>query len=269
MTRPVYLFLHVASALLLLLLCSSTSCLGSQYWECLLNNTCGGFEIGYPFGKINSGCGDPDFQLGCDLSGSPLLNISGNEYLISKPSLLRDDRNHTVTIVNDSILVSGDKLCELSGNYSQAWWSGSEFFQMDGYTNLTFWKNCDQIPRDNYGSEPLSFWFCGDVWYYSLTSELQLDGTRFCKTHLQLPIHESYLSPMAINNETLKAQGFEVTWHVDPDRYQYCDACLKSIGSCGYNVLQPTMFLCHCPDGTSHPYECPRNGRFPDHLLQI
>jgi hypothetical protein len=198
-----------------------------------------------------------------------MLMIDEKEYRISEPSFLRNDSNHSMTIVNDSIWVSGDKLCDLSGNYSQAWWSGSDSFQMDGYTNLTFWKSCNQIPRYYDGSEPLSFWFCDHIWYYSLDSELDLEGTRFCTTHVQLPIPESFLSQKSINNETLQEQIFEVTWQVNPDRYEHCGACLNSRGRCGYNISQPKMFLCYCPDGTSHPDKCPRNGRFPDHLLQI
>eukprot|EP00253_Pinus_taeda_P011467 PITA_11467 len=60
---------------------------------------------------------------------------------------------------------------------------------------------------------------------------------------------------------------FEITWNVDTNRYRSCGACLKSNGSCGYNITKPTKFLCYCPNNTSHPSECP--GRVPQHTFNV
>eukprot|EP00253_Pinus_taeda_P025689 PITA_25689 len=258
MSFSVHRCLAVTSALLLLL-CSSTSCLGTKYQDCLFNTSiCNGVEFGYPFGESGSGCGDPDFQLhSCDSDGHPLINISGNEYHILEPSILGNDSNHIMIILNDNIWVAINT-CKLSGNYNEPWWYGSELFDMvDGYTNLTFRKHCDQIPGNRYVLGASNFRFCGDVWYYSLNPKLDAEGTRFCTTQLQLPIKEN-LYLQLINNQTLKWLGSEITWQLDLNRSRSCGVCLDSKGVCGYDISEPTSrFLCYCPDSTSHPDKCP------------
>eukprot|EP00253_Pinus_taeda_P011101 PITA_11101 len=258
MTRSVYLFLHLAPRLLLLLICSSTSCLGSHYEECRGNYTCGNFTFGYPFGENNRGCGHPEFQVDCMLS-YPRVQIGETEYRISEPLFLSNNNDHTMTVVNQ-------QSCNIFGNYSQSWWYDSQLFRLaDGYTNLTFWGNCNQTRDNNFVSKALNFSFCGDVWYYSLTTELDSEGESFCSTHLQLPINGSYNKPFDITAlqadiTALQADGFEVTWKVDPDNDRRCETCLNSNGSCGYDISNQTAFLCYCSDGTYQPDECPRNG---------
>jgi hypothetical protein len=75
----------------------------------------------------------------------PLMNIGGNEYHILESSFLANSSIYKIlTIVNDNLW--GGK-CNLSGNYSQFWWSWLSFSDLDTYTNLTLWKHCDQIPE--------------------------------------------------------------------------------------------------------------------------
>ena len=147
------------------------------------------------------------------------------------------------------------------------WRSGSHFQVLDTYTNLTLWKQCDQVPENISGLPTYNLSLCRNDWYYSLSPNFNIEGTPFCDA-FQLPIKQNR-SQQLINNNTLLAQGFEVSWQVDRNRDQRCGACLNSNGSCGYDISKPTMFLCYCRDGTSHSDKCPRNGRFPDRLLQI
>lgn len=267
MTLVVDLCLHAASVLLLL---CSTSCLGSQYERCLWNNTCGAFQFSYPFGKINSGCGDPQFQLECgpgDHGGNPLININGDEYHILEPYILdQNTSNNTMTIVHANYW--GGQ-CNLSANYHSLW-SGSYFhIRPNTSTNLSLWGYCDQSVVDNRNttSTLLQGRFCGDVWYYSLVPEAL--STSFCQAHLQIPISLN----LPINGDSLPGQGqstdtgFEITWDVDRNRDQRCRACLKSKGSCGYDISELTKFLCYCPDGSSQLDKCVGNGRFPDRRL--
>lgn len=259
-TLVVHLCLHVASAFLLL---CSTSCLGSQYENCQSNNTCGDFHFSYPFGKNNSGCGDPRFQLECapgDQGANPLLNIYGDEYHILEPSILDNTSNNAITIVHANKWKSS---CNLFANYDNLW-SGSYFhIRPNTSFNLSFWGDCNESLMNNYIVSTLyQGRFCGDVWYYSLSPEAI--STRVCQWHLQIPTSLN----LSINGDSLPGQeqsikdiGFQVTWDVGQNRSQRCGACLESKGTCGYNILEPTRFLCYCPDGSSHLDKCLESGR--------
>lgn len=251
----------------LLFLCSITSCFGTLYDDCLRNtSTCGDVEFAYPFGSNGSGCGDPDFQLrSCDYESHTLMNIGGDEYHILESSFLENSSTYKIlTIVNDNLW--GGK-CNFSGNYSQFWRPDSHFQVLETYTNLTLWKQCDQVHENISGSQVHNLSLCGSDWYYSLNPHLNLEGTTFCNV-FQLPVRQNF-SQQPINNKTLIAQGFEVTWRVDPKRDQSCEVCLKSNGYCGFNISKPATFLCYCPDGTSDPEKCPGDGRFRDSVFKI
>jgi len=246
-------FLAVASALPLLL-CFPTSCLGSQYHGCLWD-TCGDFEFSYPFGKINSGCGDPQFQLRCDQNRYLLLNISGDEYLVLQPSFFGNGiENSSITIINYNLwkTMSG-KESNRSCSYSEFWWPASHFHIAHGYANLTLWRHCNE----SINGESFQKWrLCGDDWYSISNAE---SGRRFCKTNLQLPISNKLSVKQNDDLITALSFGFEITWSVDTKRDRSCDACLDSKGSCGFDILNPTTFLCYCFDSTSHPDRCPAN----------
>jgi hypothetical protein len=261
MSLAVHIFLLLASAPLLLLLCASTSCLANQYSNCISDTvTCEDVEFSYPFGKNGSGCGDPEFQLqSCDNQGHSLINIGGNQYHILGSSLLffwNGSMDSILTIVNDNLW---DGKCNLSGNYSEFWRSDSHFQILDTYINLTLWPHScnDRIPDNIHGSRVhKSISLCGDNWHYSLSPHIDLQQTPFCNA-FQVPINKDF-----IDNQTFLEQPFDVSWNVDPNRFQSCRACLNSNGYCGYDISKPTTFLCHCPDGTSNPDKCPDNGRF-------
>eukprot|EP00253_Pinus_taeda_P003911 PITA_03911 len=248
MCLTVHLSLLVAPALLLL--CSATSCLGSQYQNCQEDLfKCGIFNFSYPFGKKGSGCGDPDFQLDCpDDTYHPLLNINGEEYRIWELRSL----DNSIIIVNDNLF--GGK-CNLSGNYSQFWWPGSHFQIGQEYSNLMLCGQRDQSIEETPQLRHLSL--CHNDLYYNIsTPEVR---TGFCKTHFELPIHEEDLIIFSKFdfNPYFPWYGFEVILHVDPIRSQSCGDCLKSEGTCGYKNSEPTTFLCYCPDDTSRPDKCP------------
>lgn len=264
MSLTVHLFL-VESALVLLLLCPTTSCLRDQFNRCLSDTvTCEDVEFSYPFGINGSGCGDREFQLeSCDDQGHALINIGGNHYHILGSSLLfflNGTIDPLLRIVDDNLWGGGK--CDLSGNYSQFWSPASHFQILDTYTNLTLWKKqCDDKIPDNIHGLPahkLSK-FCDDEWQYSLNPHIDLERTPFCNA-FQVPVNK-YLSdqlsdPHFINVQTLLEQGFDVSWQVDPNRFRSCDPCFNSNGYCGYDISKPTTFLCYCPDGTSHPEKC-------------
>jgi len=222
-------------------------------------DTCGDFEFSYPFGKIDSGCGDPKFQLHCDHNRYPLLNISGDEYLILQPSFFGNERkNRSITIINYNLWKTMfGKECNCSGNYSEFWWPASLFHIAGAYTNLTLWKHCNE----SIEGKPESFqkWrLCVHDWYSISNPE---SGRRFCQTNLQLPIRNNL--PINQNGDLIEIFGFEITWYVDTERGRTCGACLDSEGRCGYDISKPTTFLCYCPDGTSHSDRCPANAIGP------
>eukprot|EP00253_Pinus_taeda_P026877 PITA_26877 len=286
------------------LLCSSITCLRTPYDVCKGVRKCGRLELSYPFGHKNRGCGDPDFQLDdCDHQDHfPLLNISGDQYRILEAPLDTISEKKSITIINDKLW--GGR-CNLSGNYSQFWLSGSHFEIVNiTYTNITLGRHCDE---KKVGSFP-KLRLCDDEWYYLSKQEF---GTRFCVSHIQVPIKKFLVESKHINgsvvqnkqnfsadpwhingslvqnkqnfsvepqqsnrwalqiNQTFLGQGFEITWNVDTNRYRSCGACLKSNGSCGYNITKPTKFLCYCPNNTSHPSECPGRGIVPQHTFNV
>eukprot|EP00253_Pinus_taeda_P028292 PITA_28292 len=247
-------FLVIATTLLLPLLCIPTLCLGSEYQGCLWD-TCGDFEFSYPFGKINSGCGDPQFQIHCDQNRYPLLNINGDEYLILQPSLFQNGmKNPSITVINynlSKILCGRENIP--SGNYSEFWWPVSHFHVAGAYSNLTLWKHCNE---SIHGESFQKLRVCGHDWYSISNPE---SGRRFCQSNIQLPVTNNL--PVTQNGDLITQLpfGFEITWNVDTNRDRTCSACLDSQGGCGYDALKPTTFLCYCSDGTSHLDRCPAN----------
>lgn len=256
MSLLAYLCFHAAFSLLL----CSTACLGSQYESCVSNNTCGSFEFSYPFGKNNSGCGDPQFQLECvpggDQGHNPVININGDEYQILEPSTLANTSNNSMTIVHANYW--GGR-CSLSAKYDLLW-SGSHFhIRPNTSTNLSVWGSCNQSAVDS-SSTLFQGRFCGDLWYYSLTP--QAIETGLCGAYLQIPISLS----LSINADSLPGQeqyndiGFEIAWDVDRNRDQKCRVCFGSKGICGYNISEPAKFLCYCRDGSTQLDKCLESG---------
>lgn len=247
----------------LLLLCSTTSCLGSQYRKCSQDSfRCGKFHLSYPFGRNGSGCGDPEFQIvDCDdHSGYPMLNISGEQSRILDLFM----PGSSMTIVNDNLF--GSK-CNLSVNYSQLWLSDSDFrISASTYTNLTLLAQCDKSNKEMSQLRPLPL--CGYDWYYKIRSPE--DGVDFCETFVEVPINRNDLSPEFTVNQALLRQGFGITWSIDQDRSRYCDSCSHSGGRCGFDISEPSStFLCYCSDGSTKAKICPHShGTFPLRLQQ-
>jgi hypothetical protein len=156
--------------------------------------------------------------------------------------------NNSMTIINNNLW--GHK-CNFSGNYSEFWLSGSHFHIAETYTNVTIWGQCtEEISQLRFRK------LCGNGWYYNIRRPEK--ETRFCKTQLQLPIHKEYQHFQKF--QKFPWQGFEVTWHVDTNRYESCSACMNSNGRCGYDIPTPTTFLCFCPDGSTYSDKCPDDG---------
>jgi len=243
MPLTVYQVYFPVASTLLLLFCFTTSCTGDHYQECHWD-TCGDFEFSYPFGKINSGCGDPQFQLHCVSESYPLLNISGDEYLILQPSYLANDtlNNNKMTIIDYNLwkAMPGGGKCNSSGNYSQFWWPASHFRIAHGYTNLTLWGHCNEsIKRKSSHKRRL----CGDDWYVISNPE---SGKRFCQSNLRVPVKNNFTIKKNEELSTRLLPGFEIAWHGDKKRDRSCGACLDSMGTCGYNISEPSStFLCY------------------------
>lgn len=163
---------------------------GSCMWRILFS---------FPFGIRNNECGDPHFYLYYDPFNDPyypLLNISGGEYYILKPSLLANNGSHKITIVNENLWGNN---CSILGNYTEPWWYGSNpFYMAQGYTNLTLWKDYDPSSEKNYEFPP-SLKLCGNFWYYSFDADNDLKAGH-CKMHLQLPIKKFLLSQLFTNH---------------------------------------------------------------------
>lgn len=251
MPRTVYQvdFMAVAAALSFL-----TSCLGSQYHGCVWE-TCGGFQFRYPFGKFKSGCGAPGFQLHCDQNRYPLLTISGEDYLVLQPSSFGNGTgNARITIINYNLW----KALQVKGSnrsckYSEFWWQASHFHLAQGYTSLTLWRHCNE----SISGEGFQKWsLCGDDWYSISNSD---SGRHLCQTSLQLPISSNLTIKQNDDLITALSLGFGITWSIDTNRDRSCGPCLDSKGSCGYDILKPTKFLCYCYDSTSSPDRCPAN----------
>ena len=73
-------------------------------------------------------------------------------------------------------------------------------------------------------------------------------STHFCQTTLQLPSRIIIIDNMQ-SNQTVLWQGVE--WDVNPKKNKLCEDCLKGIKTCGYEISEPTIFLCYYPEASS------------------
>ncbi|GLJ09784.1 hypothetical protein SUGI_0115840 [Cryptomeria japonica] len=190
------------------------------------SQTCPGFRCGkhffpYPFGGVNSGCGDPSLQLECDRDENmTVINISGYQYYLwYLPEFWQE---HHLKIIEKNLWREG---CNpLVRKHTTEILSTSLRFNItDDYRNLTLWEGCPPKTIEDKLVSPLQ---CNYSWYFNLTEESNLGS--MCKSEVTFPV-ENLQIPVG---QELQDQGFRIKWIPN----ETCTVCEVSGGFCAYHI---------------------------------
>ncbi|GLJ09878.1 hypothetical protein SUGI_0117650 [Cryptomeria japonica] len=219
------------------LLIISLSCLAPSSRACEEPLECGNRFFEYPFGRKNSGCGDPALQLDCDLNVKmPLIDINGYQYYIVEPqAYMKGDPDHHMRIVEKSMW--GDTCNPVTGNHSTEFWSKPPFHISEEFMDLSLWGECGEGEENRELLSNISHTLeCNKNWYYSFTSDLSL--STYCKSLVRLPIRKSDRSNSRVDRMIQK--GFTIAWNFS----KACEDCELRNMACIYDTSNPN--LSHC-----------------------
>ncbi|GLJ09777.1 hypothetical protein SUGI_0115740 [Cryptomeria japonica] len=226
LTPPRFLFL-VFTVFILCLASSSRACPEPDE-----PFQCGDYFFKYPFGRKNSGCGDPALQLDCDKAPKmPLLNINGYEYYV-----MEFPNPHNFMTIIDRNIFEGTCNPPISNQATQSP-SGDQSDSEDRWKNLNLWKVC------NVSASLYPLHKCNDRWYYGFIipeSSLTLE----CKPKV-VHLVESLqgIDPLAFPDES-----FQINWTVHDE----CWNCHSFGGTCTSNI---SSTHCNCTN-SPHPEKC-------------
>eukprot|EP00253_Pinus_taeda_P025338 PITA_25338 len=201
--------------------------LDAQYEYCKSNSKCGTFNIGYPFGVGNRGCGLPNFQLDCVQKSSFVISIRGRTYtvLASVSStilvIIRGQNCHFLNHSNNNAIPSS----EFAGT----------FFTFKATETLTLYAYRCNIQDQ---SDPLK---CNASVYYSLYE------------------NKNFAPACSAGQVIVNALVIQSV-----PRNEVCKSCEASHGICGYNTSDSTptaRFVCYCNEGPRTD-KCPGHGCF-------
>ncbi|GLJ09797.1 hypothetical protein SUGI_0116080 [Cryptomeria japonica] len=212
----------------------SITCLASSSRACP-GFTCGHFHFPYPFGEVNSGCGDPALQLECDREvNMALINISGYQYYLWDVPELWKERQ--LKIIEKKSWTEG---CNplVRKHTTEILSSSLRFNITDDYRNLTLWEGCPPETIEDKLVYPLQ---CNHSWYVNLTADLSFCSK--CKSNVTFPVSEEGLEIAEL--EEILHTGFRI--QLKPN--EICTDCEDKGGLCGYDInsrTETTEIYCH------------------------
>ncbi|KAK3442730.1 hypothetical protein EUGRSUZ_B02996 [Eucalyptus grandis] len=233
--------------------------------------TCGGINFSFPFpfsnfpssGTNPVGCGLSRFQLSCDASGRPVLDLPGTPYRVL--ALYPNSKERAVTVVNDQLIKDlNDDSCESLQTIP------SSGVQIDSLGlpprwpfNLTFFE-CDSgiaLPREiadamvvnvSCGEERLYVW-----WNQSRNQSIRSDysyggetpyGCKFVEVPVSDVLNLNSSGFRNMSNEErwsfvlgVMKEGFPLAWSAIPD----CENCRRRGGRCGFEAGSRKV-VCFC-----------------------
>ncbi|KAI6686163.1 hypothetical protein NL676_032076 [Syzygium grande] len=211
---------------------------------------CGGITFPFPFSDATTfgtgryDCGLPRFQVSCDPSGRPVLDLPGTPYRVL--ALHPDSEERIITVVNDQLvkdLTAGS--CESLQNLTVPS-SGVEIDNLGlpplWRVNLTFFECASgtALPRELANSMVVNA-SCGDAELYLWNTSINPSA----------PSNYSSLEfANKSNNERwsfvleLMSKGFPLVWSAIPD----CDDCELRGGRCGFDAGAGNV-VCFCGGG--------------------
>ncbi|KAF8040264.1 hypothetical protein BT93_B2491 [Corymbia citriodora subsp. variegata] len=246
----------------------------TSYYDRCRPFTCGGISFPFPFSEAATfgtgrfDCGLPRFQVSCDPSGRPVLDLPGTPYQVR--ALYPNSQELAVTVVNDQLikdLTAGS--CESLQNLTIP----SSGFDIDNLSlppqwgfNLTFFECASGIalPREladatvvnsSCGDAELYLWMnpssdpsVGPDYSYGRATP---DGCRL----VEVPVSDVLgLRSGGFRNKSngerwsfvldLMSEGFPLVWSAIPD----CDGCQLRGGRCGFDASLGKI-VCFCGGG--------------------
>uniref|UniRef100_A0A0C9S930 TSA: Wollemia nobilis Ref_Wollemi_Transcript_9656_2286 transcribed RNA sequence n=1 Tax=Wollemia nobilis TaxID=56998 RepID=A0A0C9S930_9CONI len=230
LSTPVFLFqfLSLPSLLIFTISMSWFALYPSDAYPCEPFE-CGDYVFNYPFGKKQSGCGDPALQLDCDNKQMPLLDINGSQYYILQPHYWPpfepEDQSDKIKIVDKYLWLHECNLWPMNRS-AQFWftYSSDQFYIAGGYGNITLGTECGKNITALSDKEAIKL-ECRDDWYYFPYSAL---AQKYCKSQVQLPV----ISQIPSDPEKILENGFDIHWNLS----EGCADCESKNRSCIYDT---------------------------------
>jgi len=202
------------------------------------SKSCGQVEITYPFriiGQQNKYCGYPGFEVSCENGNIPLVNISGNPYVIEQ-----------IWHANQSFQVRNSVFRKVTG--SNCWGSIRNLTLEDAvfqfarnYTQIALFLNCPQKNLQEYKHDLLK---CGTLALYKNDPKTRVLAG-ICGEVVYVP----FQGDRGSNLTEVLSRGIVLNWTANN-----CTACVDSGGQCGFD-LQTKEPKCFCSD-RAHAYHC-------------
>ncbi|CAO2814683.1 unnamed protein product [Amaranthus hypochondriacus] len=229
--------LNLFTLILLLQLHLSLSLGENHYGDCKMTK-CGDLLIRFPFTiptLQQSYCGVTGFEVNCKNDTLPMINISGDHYLIKTIWY----NNSTLQVVNSAFV---DNDCF---NWPKNLTLPTNRFRLaENQSDILLYPNCTEKVL---GANKVMNNICGGIAVYRNNS-LMKDLKRACSGEvIAMPYNDVTQSENKIV-DVLK-NGFSLLWSA-----YGCDTCLESGGTCGYDA-DNIEFHCYCPDRT-HALHC-------------
>ncbi|KAI3768118.1 hypothetical protein L2E82_18550 [Cichorium intybus] len=229
--NPRYLILKL---LILIILQESSSNSAGFYGTCNTPFSCGtisGFQ--YPFRRHQDPayCGYPGFELNCDDSNLPTINIMNITYQVL-------DINPTAQILK---IVRKDMINSMCPQDLVNTTMDPKLFSFTkSYMNISILFGC-----------PISFTFsfmgigsifCGDNGVSQVFLVPGIQGPGSCETSVVIPFPVDFLNSTGLGQ--VLQEGFDVMWKVEGSG---CSDCIESGGQCVYDNSKG-LTMCACPE---------------------
>lgn len=217
------------------------------YHDCLYPFQCGNIKANYPFWGVYrpSFCGHPDLKLECGDLHTPTIIMKGVKYNV----LSIDEKSQTMRISRADFQAG---ICRFE--FTNTTIFSPLFSYSSGYKMIKFLYGCRVPPAQMIAQESCD---SGDIYVKE-----GADGPGECQTSVIFPINGSLISPamrVSVLEQGLK-EGFDVRWNMNGMK---CEDCIKSNGSCGYDI-DTNQTICHCfGQQFASVTACPSSQAFP------
>eukprot|EP01018_Ginkgo_biloba_P028237 Gb_34820 [translate_table: standard] len=232
--RNLLSFINTAACVLFLFITlPGRESLDPLYALCVAQSKCGKQRtVHYPFGVGNYGCGHPTTQLqNCEPGQQPQARIKDQIYLVLDYSTYLQRR---VTVVNVALF----QHCFLPDVNRDL--SDTPVFLSQRNHYMTAFSNCKSI-LPNF-TNTLD---CNRTWNFGPGLPPK-QWRNHCSLSFQLPLLEDPgkgLVPLK-----LLQKGFQIEWGSIESISEDCVLCMSTRGICGYNLSNPSVFICICED---------------------
>ncbi|KAM3331968.1 hypothetical protein ACQJBY_027682 [Aegilops geniculata] len=228
-----------------------------------VNQTCGSFNISYPFylseetkdlrGNANSYCGYPGLGILCD-DDKPILQLSG---IVNYTIKSIDGVTATVSLADPNVDEDRNPCPRPSFDRNVTLQEGSlPYFSDSTVDYLIFFINCTFYPPSDIHPISCQGFDRGLGPSFVLPDDAVASSNNWaqaCSQVIELPVHKgppiNHTDPAWTNGGYAKLlrQEFQLGWK-DSRKPQTCIQCEESKGGCGYSG-KGDFIACLCPDG--------------------